>query len=120
MISGFGNSFGAGMTPGFSGGVGGTGIQPNISGGMKDVGGDAQDDNTQSAGEMFGSMFKQASSAQFKADEARQALAIGGPNAPDPGEVALASAKAGVEIQMATRVISSASSGVRTLMQMQI
>ena len=38
----------------------------------------------------------------------------------DPHQLALASAKAGVEIQMATRTISSAVSAVRTLFQMQI
>lgn len=38
----------------------------------------------------------------------------------DPHQLALASAKAGVEIQMATRSISSAVSAVRTLFQMQI
>lgn len=38
----------------------------------------------------------------------------------DPHKIALASAKAGVEIQMATRTISSAVSGVRTLLQMQV
>ena len=38
----------------------------------------------------------------------------------DPHQIALASAKAGVEIQMATRTISSAVSAVRTLFQMQI
>lgn len=38
----------------------------------------------------------------------------------DPHELAIASAKAGVEIQMATRTISSAVSAVRTLFQMQV
>lgn len=38
----------------------------------------------------------------------------------DPHQLALASAKAGVEIQMATRTISSAVSAVRTLFQMQV
>lgn len=38
----------------------------------------------------------------------------------DPHDVAIASAKAGVEIQMATRTISQAVSAVRTLFQMQI
>lgn len=38
----------------------------------------------------------------------------------DPHKIALQSAKAGVEIQMATRTISSAVSGVRTLLQMQV
>jgi flagellar hook-basal body complex protein FliE len=38
----------------------------------------------------------------------------------DPHQIAIASAKAGVEIQMATRTISSAVSAVRTLFQMQI
>lgn len=38
----------------------------------------------------------------------------------DPHKLALASAKAGVEIQMATRTISSAVSAVRTLFQMQV
>lgn len=38
----------------------------------------------------------------------------------DPHQLSIASAKAGVEIQMATRTISSAVSAVRTLFQMQI
>lgn len=38
----------------------------------------------------------------------------------DPHQIAIASAKAGVEIQMATRTISSAVSAVRTLFQMQV
>lgn len=38
----------------------------------------------------------------------------------DPHQLAVANAKAGVEIQMATRSISSAVSAVRTLFQMQI
>lgn len=38
----------------------------------------------------------------------------------DPHQISIASAKAGVEIQMATRTISSAVSAVRTLFQMQI
>jgi flagellar hook-basal body complex protein FliE len=38
----------------------------------------------------------------------------------DPHKLALASAKAGVEIQMATRTISSTVSAVRTLFQMQV
>lgn len=38
----------------------------------------------------------------------------------DPHQLAISSAKAGVEIQMATRTISSAVSSVRTLFQMQI
>lgn len=38
----------------------------------------------------------------------------------DPHTLSIASAKAGVEIQMATRSISSAVSAVRTLFQMQV
>lgn len=38
----------------------------------------------------------------------------------DPHQLAIQSAKAGVEIQMSTRTISSAVSAVRTLFQMQI
>ncbi len=38
----------------------------------------------------------------------------------DPHQIAIASAKAGVEVQMATRTISSAVSAVRTLFQMQV
>jgi flagellar hook-basal body complex protein FliE len=38
----------------------------------------------------------------------------------DPHQIAIANAKAGVEIQMATRTISSAVSAVRTLFQMQV
>lgn len=38
----------------------------------------------------------------------------------DPQTLAVATAKAGVEVQMATRTISSAVSAVRTLFQMQI
>ncbi len=38
----------------------------------------------------------------------------------DPHKIAIETAKAGVEIQMATRTISQAVSGIRTLFQMQI
>lgn len=38
----------------------------------------------------------------------------------DPYKIAIASAKAGVEMQMATRTISQATTAVRTLFQMQI
>jgi flagellar hook-basal body complex protein FliE len=38
----------------------------------------------------------------------------------DPHQMSIASAKAGVEIQMATRTISSTVSAVRTLFQMQV
>lgn len=38
----------------------------------------------------------------------------------DPHQLSIASAKAGVEIQMATRTISSTVSAVRTLFQMQV
>lgn len=43
-----------------------------------------------------------------------------GDSSVDSQDVAIASAKAGIEVQMATRTISSAVSGVRTLFQMQI
>lgn len=53
-----------------------------------------------------------------EADQLATAFAAGGNI--DPHKLAIASAKAGIEVQMATRTISQATTAIRTLMQMQI
>lgn len=74
-------------------------------------------------GESFGSILsdailKRPSASQSEADQLAAAFAAG--DDVDPHQLALASAKAGVEIQMSTRTISQAVTAVRTLFQMQI
>lgn len=58
------------------------------------------------------------SGAQNKVDSLSASFAAGGDV--DPQTLAIESAKAGVEIQMATRTISSVVTAVRTLMQTQV
>ncbi|MCB0877531.1 MAG: flagellar hook-basal body complex protein FliE [Thermoleophilia bacterium] len=79
---------------------------------------------TSSQGESFGNtlrsmVIENPSAAKAQANTLAARFAAGDTSI-DPHQVALASAKAGVEIQMATRTISSAVSSVRTLFQMQI
>jgi flagellar hook-basal body complex protein FliE len=59
------------------------------------------------------------SESKAKAGELAARFAAGDTSI-DPQTLAIQSAKAGVEVQMATRTISSAVSAVRTLFQMQV
>lgn len=59
------------------------------------------------------------SASKAKAGELASRFAAGDTTI-DPHTLSIASAKAGVEIQMSTRTISSAVSAVRTLFQMQV
>jgi flagellar hook-basal body complex protein FliE len=61
---------------------------------------------------------KQPSRSHATADGMAAEFAAGG-NV-DPHQLAIATAKAGIELQMSTRTISQAATGIRTLMQMQI
>ena len=73
-----------------------------------------------SFGETLKSMVIEKPSASKAAAGELTARFAAGDTTIDPHQIALASAKAGVEIQMATRTISSAVSAVRTLFQMQV
>jgi flagellar hook-basal body complex protein FliE len=73
-----------------------------------------------SFGDTLRSMVIERPSATRAASSALSARFAAGDTSIDPHQLALASAKAGVEIQMATRTISSAVQAVRTLFQMQI
>jgi flagellar hook-basal body complex protein FliE len=99
---------------GVGGGDGGAGASPL----PKPTGGDDAD------GQSFGSMLKdmvitKPGQTQAYADKIAAQFAAGDTSI-DPGQLAIASAKAGVEVQMATRTITQAVSAVRTLFQMQI
>ena len=79
---------------------------------------------TASQGASFGDTLRdmvivRPSESKAKAGELTARFAAGDTSI-DPHQLSIASAKAGVEIQMATRTISSAVSAVRTLFQMQI
>jgi flagellar hook-basal body complex protein FliE len=115
-----------GAIGGFSGGslgmpgAGGLGQLPGAGQGalgqMPDQGGDE-------AGGSFADTLRSIvvdnpTATQNKADALATEFAAGGNI--DPHQLAIATAKAGVEVQMATRTISQAVSAVRTLFQMQI
>lgn len=110
------------------GGLGGLGVGGGDqgSGGAAGTGGGGLAPNataTSSQGASFGDTLKamviEKPSASKAAASDMMARFAAGENI-DPHQLAVASAKAGVEIQMATRTISSAISAVRTLFQMQI
>jgi flagellar hook-basal body complex protein FliE len=105
---------------GFNTSVGSQGLQPG-AGGNEALG--PKSDATEEQGSSFGDAIKKAvlerpSETHHKADDLASRLAAG--ENIDPHAVALATAKASIEIQFATRGISQAVSGLRTLMQMQI
>ena len=79
---------------------------------------------SQSQGAAFGdtlrSMVIDRPSASKAAAGELTARFAAGDTSIDPHKIAIMSAKAGVEVQMATRTISSAVSAVRTLFQMQV
>ncbi len=124
-VSGGGSGGGSGgVTAGSSvagsgtGGVGGVGGQL----GQLNTGG-AQSDVSDSEGGSFGDMLKdmlikRPTESQAKADGMAADFAAG--KNIDPHSLAIATATAGVEVQMATRTISQAVQAVRTLFQMQI
>lgn len=108
MIGGVGGSNSIGPVPG---------VGANPSGGAPQPGNAGADGK--SFGEVLGEMvIGRPSEAKHTADSLAARMAAGADI--DPHQLAIATAKAGVEIQMATRTISSAVSAVRTLMQMQI
>ena len=104
-----------GMGLGDGGGTGGTGgafgVMPTQS---------ATNDQGASFGDALRSMVIEKPSASKAASSDLMARFAAGDTSIDPHQIALASAKAGVEIQMSTRTISSAVSAVRTLFQMQV
>ena len=76
------------------------------------------------SGTGFGAMLKdmvvtKPSEAQASSDKMAAKFAAGDKSI-DPAQLAISSAKAGVDVQMATRTISQAVSGVKMLFQMQI
>jgi flagellar hook-basal body complex protein FliE len=108
-ISGIGGAMGAS-------GIGGAG---GISGmpGMPS----AQPSGPQAASfsDVFQEMvIKRPTEAHHEADRLATEFAAGGNI--DPHQIAIATAKAGLEVQMATRTIQQTTSAIRTLMQMQI
>jgi flagellar hook-basal body complex protein FliE len=125
-LAGMGGSQGLGQGSGMSGlgdlglgasddsqgsGGGGLGVQPNQSA-------------TAGQGAAFGDtlrsmVIENPSATKAHAGDLAVRFALGDKSI-DPHQIAIANAKAGVEIQMATRSISSAVSAVRTLFQMQV
>ncbi len=106
-----GMGLGGGEDAGGGGGAGGFGLLPSQA-------------PTEAQGASFGDALKAMAienpSASKKHAGSLMARFAAGDTSIDPHQIALASAKAGVEIQMATRTISSAVSAVRTLFQMQV
>ena len=111
-LAGMAGSLGIGGGEGGSGGAG-------ESSGLAPVGAASE-----SQGESFGATLQSmiidspSESKAYSGDLAARFAA--GDRSIDAHQVSIASAKAGVEIQMATRTISSAVSAVRTLFQMQV
>jgi flagellar hook-basal body complex protein FliE len=105
-------------------GVGSVGGPLSSSGGIGEIGGmPTPNTGAEQGGGSFADMLKDVvvnnpSHSQGTADAMAAEFAAGG-NV-DPHQLAIATAKAGIEIQMSTRTISQAATGVRTLMQMQI
>lgn len=136
MVGGIGGMAGAGgANPlgGMAGGGSGSGIGGSL-GGMAEIGGNEGGNAgsglvptqpaSSSQGAAFGDtlrgmLIEAPSVSKAQAGELATRFAAGDTSV-DAHSVAIASAKAGVEIQMATRTISSAVSAVRTLFQMQI
>lgn len=141
-IGGIGGTGGANPLSGLMGagsnGIGASGLSGLGDGGLGLDGGNGTGDGG-SGGSVFGIQPKQATDVQGAAfGDTLRGMIIDNPSASraqatdmaarfaagdksiDPHQVAVASAKAGVEIQMATRTISSAVSAVRTLFQMQV
>lgn len=139
-IGGMPGMSGAGGANPLGGMAGQSGLGGSLSG-MGDLGlGDGGNGGSAAGGAGMGLAPVQPASASQGASfgDALKSMVIDGPSAAkaesgnlaarfaagdtsiDPHQLALSSAKAGVEIQMATRTISSAVSAVRTLFQMQV
>lgn len=109
-------------------GLGDMGIGGGDQGGGAAPGGGMGMQPTQPASAAQGASFGDALKATIidnpsktKAESsALLARMVSGDKSVDPHTLSIASAKAGVEIQMSTRTISSAVSAVRTLFQMQV
>jgi flagellar hook-basal body complex protein FliE len=109
-MAGDGMGLGDGGGAGNAGGAG-MGVMPNQA---------ATSAQGSSFGDALKTMVIENPSASKKHSSDLMARFAAGDTSIDPHQIALASAKAGVEIQMATRTISSAVSSVRTLFQMQV
>lgn len=139
-IGGIGGSLGAnplsGMVGGAAGSIGGGSLSGMADLGLGQGGGDAGSGSgaslgiaptsaaSDSQGAAFGDtlramVIEKPSASKAAAGELATRFAAGDTSI-DPHQLSIASAKAGVEIQMATRTISSAVSAVRTLFQMQV
>lgn len=118
MIGGIGNIGSMAGMPGMSGmpGMGGTSGMPKMGEGAQPSAGG---DESQSFGDIFKDMVvDRPTEAYNDANSLAVDLALG--KDVDPQQVAIAQAVAGLEVQMATRTISSAVQGLRTLMQTQV
>ncbi|MBC7460415.1 MAG: flagellar hook-basal body complex protein FliE [Thermoleophilia bacterium] len=108
-----------GQLPGSTGGTTGGSLD-----GMIDGGGLAPtSEATSTQGSSFSSALKSMvidNPSKAKAESTDLAARFAAGENIDPQQLAVSTAKAGVEIQMATRTISSAVSSVRTLFQMQV
>lgn len=129
-LAGSGAGLGNGATPGIGGslsGMGDLGLGTGSSGsdnGFASLGMGPSAQATTAQGSSFADalrtmVIERPSASKAAAGELSARFAAGDTTI-DPHKLALASAKAGVEIQMATRTISSAVSAVRTLFQMQV
>jgi flagellar hook-basal body complex protein FliE len=112
-ISGITGSFANGITSGIGGPGGG------IGGGLPRPNQAASDSDGATFGATLKSFVIDRPSEQ-KATAENLAMRLAAGEKIDPHRVAIESAKAGVEIQMATRTISQAVTAIRTLFQMQI
>ena len=120
-------SIGGGLNPGSDGAaqgfdIGGSDGSKQGVGGIADMVSAQTPDDGQN-GASFGSMLsdmvlKKPGQSQQHADDLAASFAAGADV--DPHTLAIATAKAGIEVQMATRTISQAVQGIRTLMQTQI
>lgn len=143
-LGGMGGAGGANPLGGMAGGLGSSAGSPGggALSGMADLGlgeGTGGGGNASGGGGLGMAPIQPASHAQGAAfGDTLKSMVIEGPSASkayagnlsarfaagdtsiDPHQLSIASAKAGVEIQMATRTISSAVSSVRTLFQMQV
>lgn len=114
---------GAGVPGAGAAGMPGVGADPNFGSVAKTPGlgklGEDQSADGQSFGDMLKDMIiKRPTESQSDADRLAADFAAG--KDIDPQTLAVATAKAGIEVQMSTRTISQAVQAVRTLMQMQI
>jgi hypothetical protein len=112
----------SGLTGGLSGGIGGGGGLGGLGGGgLSGIGGDGGGSSKVpgvSTGGSKGAILDRPSESKATADDLAARFAAG--DNIDPHQLAIATAKAGVEMQMSTRTISQAVTAVRTLFQMQI